>query len=422
MTVGLGIAASQGCMAEPMDESEIGSNEEAVCANYSWGGTFASLVIAMGTETGEFHPTKYLVKQTNMWGNGRDGVKLTQAALDACNARGQSGCPKMSILLAMQDPAINLPVAQGGGGIATSIFASEDYRSNVVSKLQDQINYENSRIQNGQCLPPAHTLTPMGAPVLAECGWDYKFGVAFSGSGSEREAESYNSINLNGTVLNGKTFSWTASGGNMVIGPNQGDNKWLSNVPSTAPNMVYSMTFAAAGNYKVWVRGMATDGFSDSAYVGINNTTNMQILDFPENGSFGWVSGDISVPSAGTHNVHIFAREDGLNVDKLVVNQSSTPPVSGCNTPNDLKLRIDRFTVPNVNLRCDSTSCTGDPDPITDPEGGSGSGSAACGAVPTGGSDKLMIAYNADKEGDCCWNAYVQKTYKKYRTTYLLCS
>ena len=86
MTVGLGIAASQGCMAEPMEESEIGSNEEAVCASYTWGGTFASLVIAMGTETGEFHPTKYLVKQTNMWGNGRDGVKLTQAALDACNA------------------------------------------------------------------------------------------------------------------------------------------------------------------------------------------------------------------------------------------------------------------------------------------------------------------------------------------------
>jgi len=423
MTVGLGIAASQGCMAEPMEESDIGSAGEAICASYTYGGTFASLVVAMAMETGELHPTKYLVKQTSMWGQGRDGVKLTQAALDACAARGVAGCPKMSLLLAMQDPAINLAVAQGGGGISTTTFAAEDYRSNTVSKLQDQINYENSRLQNGLCMPPAHTMTLAGAPTLAECGLDYPFTVSFGGSGSgfevTREAESYNAINRNGSQHN-----WTGSNGNMVIGPDW-NYTWTSNIPSASPNLSYSINFPAAGNYKVWVRGMGANTANDSVYVGINNTTNGAMVDLPENNTLGWVAGDISVPGAGTHNVQVFAREDGAAVDKIVVNQSSTPPsgaAAGCNTPSDLKLRINQFSVPNVNFRCDTVNCLMDPDVITDPDGGSGSGSAACGTVPTGGSDKLMIAYSTDKEGDCCWANYVQKTYKRYRTTYLLCS
>jgi len=406
-----------------MEESEIGSNAEAACASYTYGSTFASLVVAMAMETGELNPTKYLVKQTSMWGQGRDGVKLTQAALDACNARGASGCPKMSVLLAMQDPAINLPISQGGGGINTTAFAAEDYRSNTVSKLQDQANYENSRLQNNQCLPPAHVLTLAGSATQAECGLDYPFSVSFGGGGSgfevTREAESYNAINRNGSQHN-----WTLSGGNMSIGPDY-NYTWTSNIPSASPNLAYNIDFPAAGNYKVWVRGMGANAGNDSVYVGVDNTTNGAMVDLPENNTLGWVAGDISVSGAGTHSVQVFAREDGANVDKIVVNQSSTAPsgaVAGCNTPSDLKIRIEKFSVPNVNFRCDAAICNMDPDVITDPGGGSGSGSATCGTVPTGGSDKLMIAYSTDKEGDCCWSNYVQKTYKKYKTVYLLCS
>jgi len=424
MTVGLGILASQGCMAEPMDESEIGSAEQAACANYTYAGTFAAVIVAMSQEIGELHPTKYLVKQSNMWGNGRDGVNLTQAAKDKCAARGVPNCPKLSLLLAYQDPGIN-----GPGMVPTTLFAAEDYRSNMVSKLQDQINYENSRSMNGLCLPGAHTITEdfeengQTWPKDAECGLEYRFTPNFGGGGGSfevaREAESFNSYNQNGS-----SHSWSTNGGNMAFGP---DWNYTFGSIQGSPNLSYQITFPAAGNYKVWVRGMGYNGGSDSVYVGINGSSNNALVDLPENGQAGWAAGDISVPSAGTHNVQLFGREDGTYVDKIVVNQSSTAPGGSggatCNTPADLGLRIQQFSVPNVNFHADATAYMADPDPVPDPgSGGSGSGSAVCGAVPASGSDKPMIAYNADKEGDCCWSQYVQKTYKRYRTIYLLCS
>src|SRR5688572_11076442 len=293
LTVGLGIAASQGCMAEPMDESEIGEAEQAACANYTYAGTFAAVITAMAREVGELHPTKYLVKQPSMWGSGKDGVVLTQAAKDKCASRGFGACPKTQNLLDYQDPGINAP-----GMVPTIEFAAEDYRSNLVSKLQDQINYENSRAQNGQCMPGAHNLTEdfeeNGGiwPRYAECGMEYRFTPAFGASGFEvtREAESYNVINTNGSQ-----HSWSLSSGAMTIGPDW-NHTWTSY--NTAPNLSYAINFPAAGNYKVWVRGKGPNASGDSVYVGINNSSNNAMVAFPTaNNQYGWAAGDINVPS-----------------------------------------------------------------------------------------------------------------------------
>ncbi len=412
LTVGLGIAASQGCMAEPVDQAEIGDADQALCANYSYAGTFAAVITAMAREIGELHPTKYLVKQTNMWGSGRDGVALTQAAKDRCASRGFGACPATQNLLDMQDPGIN-----GPGMVSTTIFAAEDYRSNLVSKLQDQVNYENSRTMNGLCLPGSHTLTEdfeeNGGtwPRTAECGMEYRFtpdfGSGSSGSGFEavREAESYNANNRNNSQ-----HSWTHSGGNMTIGPDWAYT-WTGNIAWSSPNLSYSISFPAAGNYKVWLRGMGMNANNDSAYVGVNNNTNGAIVDLPENGQLGWAAGDIYVPGAGTHNVQVFAREDGLFLDKVVVNQSSSAPSGSsgavCNTPADIGLRIAQFSVPNVNFRADSTGLMCDPDPEDDPTGGSsGSGSGTCGT-------QTLIDYVLSKVGTCCQTG--GKTYQPYR-------
>jgi len=417
LTVAVGLAASQGCMTDPVEESEIGSAGEAVCASYTYAGTFAAVITAMAREIGELHPTKYLVKQTNMWGNGRDGVALTQAAKDKCAARGFGACPATQLLLDMQDPGIN-----GPGMVPATAFGTDDYRSNLVSKLQDQTNYENSRAQNGQCMPGAHTLTEdfeeggVTWPKTAECGTEYRFTPDFGGGSGgfevTREAESYNAINRNGSQHN-----WTASGGSMTVGPDWAYT-WSTNIPTSSPNLSYSINFPAAGNYKVWLRGMGANGNNDSAYVGINNSTNGAIVDLPENSSYGWSAGDISVPSAGTHNVQVFAREDGFFLDKLVVNQSSTAPSGGsgpvCNTPADIGLRIAQFSVPNVNFRADSTGLMCDPDPEDDPTGsGSGSGSGTCGT-------QTLIAYSTAKLGQCCQTG--NKTYQPYRCTNGVCT
>ena len=420
LTLGLSIAATQGCMTESAETMDVGSADQALCSNLTYGKVMAALLVAMVRETGELHPTKYLSVQVNKFGYGKDGVGLTSAATTACTAKGAPGCPMMEQLLVLQTPGLN-------PGIDMAVLDVEDYRANLVAKLKDQINYENSRSLNGQCLPPAHSLTQIGTSAAACGGTYYEFAMAGGGgSGFEvtREAESYNAINRNGSQHN-----WTLSGGNMSIGPDWAYT-WASNIPTTSPNLSYSITFPAAGTYKVWVRASGTNGNNDSAYVGINNTTNGTLLDFPENGSMGWVGMDISVPSAGAHNVQIFAREDGLNVDKLVVNQSATPPSGGggatCATPADLFIRIDRFQVNSadyVGFQSTPTSVKIDPEWIVDPTTGTStwSGSAVCGPVPANGSDKVTYPYNAEIEGDCCWNNYVQKTYKRYQTRYVMC-
>ena len=425
LTLGLSIAATQGCMTESADTMDVGSADDAVCASYTYGSTFAGLISGMAREIGELHPTKYLVKQNDMYGSGKHAIVLTQAAKDKCNARGFApDCPQTSLLLAYQDPGINAP-----GLVPITVFNAEDYRSNTVSKLQDQVNFENSRAINNQCMPPAHTLTESFSyngetwPKPAECGVEYRFEVSFGGGGGmadiTREAESYNALNRNGSQHN-----WTNSGGSMSIGPDWAYT-WTANIPTTSPNLSYTINFPAAGSYKVWLRGMGANGNNDSAYVGVDNVTNGALVDLPENSQYGWAAGDISVSSAGNHNVQVFAREDGFNLDKIVINQSSTPPsgsTPGCTTPADLALRINQFSVPNVNFSSDATGMRCDPDPDTDPNaGGSGSGSLECGAVPTGGSDKQQIAYKAEKDGACCWQNYNQKVYKKYKTYYLLC-
>jgi hypothetical protein len=422
LTLGLSIAATQGCMSESADTMDVGSADQALCETLTYSKVMAALLVAMTRETGELHPTKYLSVQANKFGSGKDGVIVNGTGTAACAARGYGDCTAMQTLLVLQTPGLN-------PGIDPAVLNVEDYRSNLVAKLKDQLNYENSRAQNGQCLPPAHLLTEIGES-LATCGKYYEFSMAGAGGGSPpafevtREAESYNAINRNNSQHN-----WTLSGGNMTIGPNY-EYTWTSNIPTSSPNLSYSIAFPAAGTYKVWVRASGTSGYNDSAYVGINNSTNGTLLDFPENGSMGWTSMDISVPGAGTHNVQIFAREDGLNVDKLVVNQSSTPPGGSggvtCNTPADLQIRIDRFQVNSagyVGFQATATSMKIDPDPIVDPTpgSGSGSGSAACGPVPSSGSDRVTMPYNAEYEGDCCWNNYVQKTYKRYQTRYLMC-
>jgi hypothetical protein len=406
-------------MTESADTMDVGSADQAICETLTYSKVMAALLVAMARETGELHPTKYLSVQQNKFGNGLHGVVVNSTGTAKCASRGFGDCNAMQALLVLQTPGLN-------PSIDKVVLDVEDYRGNLLSKLQDQVNFENSRTMNGQCLPPAHNLTEIGSSAAA-CGLYYEFALAGAGSGSAfevtREAESYNAINRNGSQHN-----WTQSGGNMAIGPDWAYT-WSANIPTTSPNLSYSITFPAAGNYKVWVRASGSNGNNDSAYVGINNTTNGALLDFPENNTMGWVSGDISVPSAGAHNVQIFAREDGLNVDKLVVNQSSTAPsgaVAGCTTPADLALRIDRFQVNSagyVGFQSTATSIKVDPDPIVDPTpgGGSGSGSLTCPTMPTNGSDKLTIPYAAETEGKCCWQNYVQKTSKRDQTRYLMC-
>lgn len=428
LTVGLGFAATQGCMAESGDVMDVGSVEQNVCSDEGLTSLYAELAVAMATEFGELNATKYLTKQSNKYGWGRDAIVLNSTGQNVCNT---SGCAKTEMILALQDPAIN-------PGVDPYYFNADNFRSKMIAHFDQQKSIEFSLNQNDPCaLPAAHTLTHVGTKDLGNvCGDHHEFAVNWAGgSGSgggfqvALEAEQYSYINRNNSNHN-----WTVSGGSMTIGPDW-NWAWTSNVSGTSPSVVYNVNFPSSGTYKVWVLGMGYNASNDSAYVGIDNYTNGQVLDFPENGSYGWVAGDIQVNSAGSHNVHLFAREDGFFADKIVINQSSSPPSSsgggsssscGKSTANFVN-RLYAFGYGNsvsraaLDFRNTSGTILVDPEMITDPSGGGSSGSQSCGAPPSGGSDKLLIPYSAAMENTCCWQAYVQKSYKRYATKYLMC-
>src|SRR5690606_950029 len=84
LALGFSFVAAQGCMAEPMDESEIGSAEQGMCESLTYSKVVAALLVAMADEVDELHPTKYLAIQQHKFGYGIDGVVLTSAATNKC--------------------------------------------------------------------------------------------------------------------------------------------------------------------------------------------------------------------------------------------------------------------------------------------------------------------------------------------------
>jgi hypothetical protein len=126
----------------------------------------------------------------------------------------------------------------------------------------------------------------------------------------------------------GATDAWETgdvagiSGARCVeVGPEDGDH-WTSDVESTAPRLDYAVQFPDAGSYYFYVRadpGM-TARSSDSCFVAIDGVLNPVELTFGiTRGAWLWSERVIDVASAGVHTVSIYAREDGLRVDKLVL-------------------------------------------------------------------------------------------------------
>lgn len=104
----------------------------------------------------------------------------------------------------------------------------------------------------------------------------------------------------------------------------------------------YKVNFKSAGKYFVWVRLYSTGPEDNSIHVGLNNT-------WPESGErmqwcvrnkWEWESKQrtkdqhcgverqifINVPSAGEHTFQISMREDGVEVDKIVLSKSYNKP------------------------------------------------------------------------------------------------
>lgn len=133
------------------------------------------------------------------------------------------------------------------------------------------------------------------------------------------------------------TDSWVvvsdsaASGGECMFVSPDDDTFWATSPYTDGPRMNYQANFTSTGTFNVWLRGNEPDGAGDSCFVGSDGTVNSTYYDFldgsPNDNTWQpWIMQTITVSTTGIHTVNIWAREDGLKLDKLVINKSATAP------------------------------------------------------------------------------------------------
>ncbi|MGH2532197.1 MAG: S8 family serine peptidase [Thermomicrobiales bacterium] len=138
----------------------------------------------------------------------------------------------------------------------------------------------------------------------------------------EFEAEDFtNTIDRDGHAWSVETNVAGHSGDGFVrVTPDDG-TYWLSNYATTAPELQYTVDLPAAGSYRVWLLTQADDGGDNSLHVGIDGTA-------PESGenittavgpNWSWASATVDVPTAGDRTLNLWAREDGLRIDRIIL-------------------------------------------------------------------------------------------------------
>ena len=129
-----------------------------------------------------------------------------------------------------------------------------------------------------------------------------------------------------------------ASGGaSMLATPDDGT---LARGANGSPRLSYAVDFPAAGTWTVWVRGAGDtnangEGKRDSVHVGLDGAAKVVVQDFPA-GGWSWSSArrgggtaTLAVPSAGRHTVDVWMREDGFELDRLVLSADAGYAPSG---------------------------------------------------------------------------------------------
>ena len=156
-------------------------------------------------------------------------------------------------------------------------------------------------------------------------------------------------------VLAGTTATWTPtssigglSGSGMAALPDNG-NIFNAAVDYTAnsPRLDFQVQIASPGTWYVHVRGAGPDSGGDSCHIGLNglpsSSADRVSLDTE---ALAWTNQDLggqrltlTIPTAGTHTITLWMREDGAVVDKLVLttdvnfSPSGTGPTESASTP-----------------------------------------------------------------------------------------
>ena len=150
------------------------------------------------------------------------------------------------------------------------------------------------------------------------------------------EAEDFSNSTIgSGTALNTywseeKTISGYSGRGYLESKPNNGVNTFDS---TDGPRLDYEIDFITPGTYYVYVRMLGQNGNDDSLHVGLNGIPlTYGDVGVSSGSSWEWedeAAGNLitfDIQSPGRHTFNIWMREDGVIIDKVVLQQSGSTP------------------------------------------------------------------------------------------------
>ncbi len=101
---------------------------------------------------------------------------------------------------------------------------------------------------------------------------------------------------------------------------------------STSPELQYTLNISTTGIYTLWLKGYAPNGAGDSVSVGLDNQLVTELSGFAP-GQWSWNAKNSTAPqelvtlnitTPGLHILHLWMREDGLLIDKIVLTTDPT--------------------------------------------------------------------------------------------------
>ena len=139
----------------------------------------------------------------------------------------------------------------------------------------------------------------------------------------------------------GKLTLWLRNGSGIQAAPENGGRKWTTgnwdSLYNIAPSINYKFNITNAGSYYVRVNMSNPNASGDSFHVGIDGSYKQEIAGDPRTGVMEWQGNNNTISlSAGEHTITIFAREDGIVANQILLTTdlSNVPETGVLATPS----------------------------------------------------------------------------------------
>lgn len=176
------------------------------------------------------------------------------------------------------------------------------------------------------------------------------------------EAEDASIVNRAQSWLPQTGFTGFSGTAYLSAQPNSGMNNSTGYV-GVSPEAQFRVKFAQTGTYYVWVRAYSTGPADDSINIGLDGAAvaSGETLSMFPAGTWAWSNQKmdnvgrvtLNIASAGVHTINVWMREDGFNLDKLVLATSSTFTPTGLGpgeSPIDTGLPVLNLTTANLSF------------------------------------------------------------------------